>query len=121
MQLLAWFNFKIVYRPGSRSCKPDVLSRRLEYSPEEEAEHTEQSILKPEHFIISLVQDEPVQEKLKKQMLVQLVAAIQVMKMAARLHYPHGAQDNRQDMTYMLWRRCWSQYRDKSLSGLELS
>jgi len=41
-QLLASFNFKITYRPGSRSGKPDALSRRLEYRPEEGAEHTEQ-------------------------------------------------------------------------------
>jgi len=70
-QLLASFNFKIIYRPGSQSGKPDALSRRPEYHPEDGAEHTEQSILKPEHFSISLVQDEPVQEKLKKRMLVQ--------------------------------------------------
>jgi len=54
-QLLASFNFKIIYRPGSRSGKPDALSRRPEYRPEEGAEHTEQSILKPEHFSMSLV------------------------------------------------------------------
>ena len=65
-QLLASFNFKIIYWPGSRSGKPDALSRLPEYRPKEGAEHTEQSILKLEHFLISLVQDEPVQEKLKK-------------------------------------------------------
>jgi len=53
------------------------------YGPEEGAEHTEQSILKPEHFLISMVQDELVQEKLEKQMLVQRAAAIHVMKMAS--------------------------------------
>jgi len=87
-QLLASFNFKIIYRPGSRSGKPDALSRRPEYRPEEGAEHTEQSILKPEHFSISLVQDEPVQEKLTKRMLVQQAAAIQVMKMASKATLP---------------------------------
>jgi len=86
--LLASFNFKIIYRPGSRSGKPDALSRRLEYRPEEGAEHTEQSILKPEHFSISLVQDAPVQEKLTKRMLVQQAAAIQVMKMASKATLP---------------------------------
>jgi len=70
-KLLASLNFKIIYRPGSRSGKPDALSRRPEYCPEEGAEHTEQSILKPEHFLISLVQDELVQEKLQKRVLVQ--------------------------------------------------
>jgi len=65
-----------------------VLSRRPEYRPEEGAEHTEQSILKPEHFSISLVQDEPVREKLTKRMLVQQAAAIEVIKMAAKATLP---------------------------------
>jgi len=64
------------------------LSKRPEYHPEEGAEHTEQSILKPEHFSISLVQDKPVQEKLKKRILVQQAVAIQVMKMAAKATLP---------------------------------
>ena len=50
---MANFNFKIVYGPGSRGGKPDALSRRPEYRPEEGATHREQSILKPEHFEIS--------------------------------------------------------------------
>jgi len=87
-QLLASFNFKIVYRPGSRSGKPDALSRRPQYCHGEGAEHTEQSILKPEHFSLSLVQDEPVQEKLTRRMLVQQAAAIQVMKMASKATLP---------------------------------
>ena len=87
-QLLASFNFKIIYRPGSRSGKPDALSRRPEYHPEEGAEHTEQSILKPEHFSISLVQDKPVQQKLTRRMLVQQATAIQLMKMAAKARLP---------------------------------
>jgi len=86
--LLESFNIKIIDQPGSRSGKPDALSRRPEYRPEEGAEHTEQSILKQEHFLISLVQDEPVQEKLKKRILVQRAAAIQVMKMAAKATLP---------------------------------
>ena len=52
-QWLANFNFKIVYRLGSRGEKSDALSRRPEYRPEEGATHREQSILKPEHFEIS--------------------------------------------------------------------
>jgi len=87
-QLLASFNFKIFYRPGSRSGKPDALSRRPEYRPEEGAEHTEKSILKPEHFSISLVQEEPVQEQLTKPMRVQQAAAILVIKMAAKATLP---------------------------------
>jgi len=54
-QELTNYNFKIVYRPGSRGGKPDALSRRPEYRPEEGARHSEQSILKWEHFQISVV------------------------------------------------------------------
>ena len=52
------------------------LSRRPEYHPEQGAEHTEQLILKLEHFLISLVQDEPVQEKLRKPVLENQAIAI---------------------------------------------
>jgi len=55
-QWLANFNFKIVYRPGSRGGKPDALSRRPEYGLEEGAMYREQTILKPEHFEVSLCQ-----------------------------------------------------------------
>ena len=55
-QPLAFYNFKIVYRPGKRGGKPDALSRRPEYRPEKGATHREQSILKPDHVHISLVQ-----------------------------------------------------------------
>ena len=54
-QELTNYNFKIVYRPGSRGWKPDALSRRPEYCPEEGARHSEQSILKSEHFQISVI------------------------------------------------------------------
>jgi len=53
-QWLANFNFQIVYCPGSRGGKPDALSRRPEYRPEEGATHREETILKPEHFEVSL-------------------------------------------------------------------
>jgi len=49
-QLLASFNFKIIYGPGSWSGKPNTLCRRPEYRPQEGAEQTEQSILKLEHL-----------------------------------------------------------------------
>jgi len=70
VQLLASFNFKIIYWPGSRSSEPDRLYRRQEYCHEERAEYTEQSIVKPEHFLISLVLDDLLHERLKKWMLV---------------------------------------------------
>jgi len=54
-QELTNYNFKIVYRPGRRGGKPDALSRRPQYGPEEGAHHTVQSILKTEHFQISLI------------------------------------------------------------------
>jgi len=54
-QELTNYNFKIVYRPGSRGGKPDALSRRPEYRPAEGARHSEQSILKSEHFQISVI------------------------------------------------------------------
>ena len=49
-QKLCDFNFVIVYRPGVKGGKPDALSRRPEYGPEEGARHREQQILRPEHF-----------------------------------------------------------------------
>jgi len=55
---LADYHFKIVYRPGKRGGKPDALSRRPEYRPEEGAKHSEQSILKPKHFQISLLHED---------------------------------------------------------------
>jgi len=59
-------NFNIVYRParGSRGGKPNELSRRLVYSPEEGDRHTEkyQSILKTEHFHISVIHQKRIAE-----------------------------------------------------------
>ena len=55
-QQLVNYNFKIVYRPGKRGGKPDAISRRPKYRPEEGAMHREQCILKPDHIQISLVQ-----------------------------------------------------------------
>jgi len=52
---LTKYNFKIVYRPGSQGGKPEALSRLPEYHPEEGARDSEQSILKSEHFQISVV------------------------------------------------------------------
>jgi len=54
-QELTNYNFKIVYRPGSRGGTPDALSRRPEYRPEEGACHNELSILKSEYFQILVI------------------------------------------------------------------
>ena len=40
-QELTKYNFKIVYRPGSRGGKPDALSRRPENHRDEGAHHSE--------------------------------------------------------------------------------
>ena len=49
-QKLCDFNFIIVYRLGIKGGKPDALSRRPEYRPEEGATHREQQILRPQNF-----------------------------------------------------------------------
>ena len=54
-QELTNYNFKIVYRPGSRGGKPDALSSRREYRHEEGARHSDQSILKSKHFQIWII------------------------------------------------------------------
>jgi len=53
-QLPANFNCKIVYRPGSKGGKPDALSQRPEYLLGEGVRHREQTILKRDHFEVSL-------------------------------------------------------------------
>ena len=45
----------MIYRPGTKGGKPDALSRRPEYRPEEGAEHCKLSILKPQNFELSLI------------------------------------------------------------------
>src|SRR6195952_2494958 len=45
----------MVYQPSALGGKADALSRRPEYRPEEGVKHSEQSILKPEHFELSLI------------------------------------------------------------------
>jgi len=61
-QRLADYHFKIVYCLGKRRGKPDALSRRPEYRPEEGVKHSEQSILKPKHFQISLIHEDDEEE-----------------------------------------------------------
>jgi len=53
-QWLANCHFLIVYGPGSRGGKPKALSGRLEYHLHEGATHREQTILRSEHFEVSL-------------------------------------------------------------------
>ena len=62
-QVLTNYNFKIVYRPGSRGRKPDALSRRPEYRPEEGGRHSEQSVLKDEDCQISVIHQKQSRER----------------------------------------------------------
>ena len=60
---MANYNFKIVYRPGICSGEPDALSRRREYCPEEGARCDEHTILKLEHFQISVIYQKRASQK----------------------------------------------------------
>jgi len=57
------YNFKIVCRLGSRGEKPDALSRRPEYRPDEGAHHTQLSILKTQDIQISVIREKQSAEK----------------------------------------------------------
>ena len=49
--MLADYNFQIIYRPRKLNVKADVLTRRLGDLPVKGSLRTQDSILKPEHFI----------------------------------------------------------------------
>lgn len=50
LQDLLRFDFKISYRPGEKSGKPDALSRRPDHRPEEGAEEPSLTLLPPSRF-----------------------------------------------------------------------
>jgi len=56
-QRLADYNFQIIYRLGKRGGKPDALSQCPEHYSKERPKRGKQSILKPEHFQISLIHE----------------------------------------------------------------
>ena len=87
-QRLADYNFKIIYRPGARGGKSDALSRRWEYRPEEGAEHNERSILKPEHFGLSLsyADDEDERDVSEPEQVLQ--QAIRIKRLSAKATLP---------------------------------
>jgi len=64
---LANFNFKISYHLGTRGGKPDALSRRREYHAEDAAEHSQQSILKPDHFQPEVTLIQPAEQQGKSE------------------------------------------------------
>ena len=53
---LAEYDFVIIYRPGSKNGKADVLSRRWDYAPEGGGESPQMSFFKPGQLILSSVQ-----------------------------------------------------------------
>ena len=76
--------FKIIDRPGARGAKPDALSRWLEYRAEKGAEHNEQSILKPEHFGLSLIQADDEDEGYVSEPELVLQQAIRLKRLSAK-------------------------------------
>jgi hypothetical protein len=50
---LAEFNFKVIYRPGEKNTKADVLSRRWDYAPEEGSEASPVSFFKTGQYVAS--------------------------------------------------------------------
>ena len=106
-QQLANDNFKIVYRPGKRRGKPEALSRRPEYRPEEGATHREQSILKPDHFQISLVQighnqeDEGYEYDLSEQ-----GDSLRIKLLSSKAKCQPKDREWPQVTTYMQWKKC---------------
>ena len=83
-QRLADYNFKIIYRPGGKGEKPDVLSRQPEYCPKEGAEHNEQSILKSEHFGLSLIHADDKDEGYVSELEQVLQQAIRIKTLSAK-------------------------------------
>ena len=50
---MAEFDFEIVYRPGIKNGKADILSKRSDYAPQEGSGPTEQSFFKPGQYRVS--------------------------------------------------------------------
>ena len=104
-QQLANYNLKIIYRPGKRGGKPDALSRRLEYRPEEGATHCEQSILKPANFRISVVQvgykDE---DEGYKADTPEEDNSLRIIILSSRAKCQQRGQEWLRAMTYMQWK-----------------
>jgi hypothetical protein len=49
---LAEYNFKVVYRPGNKNAKADMLSRRWDYAPLEGSEAPQMSFFKPGQLVL---------------------------------------------------------------------
>jgi hypothetical protein len=56
---LAEFNFKVIYRPGEKNTKADVLSRCWDYAPKEGGEASPVSFFKTGQYVASAVSGTP--------------------------------------------------------------
>ena len=97
---------KVVYWPGSRGGKSDVLSKPQEYDPEERAHHSEQPILKTEQFQISLIHQ-------RRSAVTALSTendqstSLRIMKLSSKGRIQHRDHDSWLDMTSMAWQIDW--------------
>ena len=49
---MAEFNYKVIYRPGAKNTKADILSRRSDYAPEGGSEIPERNFFKPGQLVL---------------------------------------------------------------------
>jgi len=87
-QRLVDYHFKIVYCPGKRGGKLHAPSRRPEYHPQEGAEHSEQSLLKPEHFQMSLIQQDDEDEGYISELEPTIKNGIRVKRLSSKASVP---------------------------------
>src|ERR1700712_38617 len=78
----------MVYQPSALGGKADALSRRPEYRPEEGAKHSEQSILRPEHFELSLIHAEDEDEGYITEPEQETVQGIRIKRLSAKATTP---------------------------------
>ncbi|KAG8929440.1 hypothetical protein FRC01_004339 [Tulasnella sp. 417] len=75
LQDLSRFNFTISYRPGSKSGKPDALSRRPDHYPEEGAEEPSLMLLPPSKFVeLCILEDE------EEEQIVELATDLEIVE-----------------------------------------
>jgi len=82
------FQPQIIYQPGAHGGKPHALSRRPEYRSEKGAEYTQQSILKPEHFQVMLIQPGPAQGKAKAGIKTREVGRLRIRPLHLKAKMP---------------------------------
>ncbi|KIO17550.1 hypothetical protein M407DRAFT_84869, partial [Tulasnella calospora MUT 4182] len=100
LQELARFDFTIEYRPGTKSGKPDALSRRSDHRPEEGAEEPSLTLLPPSKIVevnanddeeVALASDqEVIQDEMKDYTLEQ-----GILKYRNRIYVPNDEEIKR--------------------------